>query len=226
MIKLKAFIVAFCQFKDRGNNCMVYADNINDNKTLIHRGVAILKKRGLILVLFAVALAIAVNAFTYTSILNGSNTILNLIKKINFAYVTPKTYVHLAERLQRKPNLNNIKQLEGIISNKSGAFVEAVFQGDSTTIDNLLDSSAKYVKSKDGSSFIRYIGNGIHVEGYMATDKKLLKAKQRWHVLEDDKTVTCGMEVYIENVKSPQLWYLHFRQVKSDWKIYMLENGI
>lgn len=189
-------------------------------------GVTILKKRGLVLVFFVVAIAIAVNAFTYTSILNGSNTMINLIKKLNLAYVTPKTYVRLAERLQKKPNLNSIKQIEGIISNKSGAFVEAAFQADSSAINNLLDSSAKYVKSKDGSSFIRYIGNGIHVEGYMATDKKLLKAKQRWHVIEDDDTITCSMEVYIEDLKSPQLWYLHFKQVKDDWKIYMLENDL
>lgn len=214
-------------FKGRSNNCLIYADNIiRVAKIINYGGVTILKKRGLVLVLFVVAIAIAVNAFTYTSILNGSNTMLNLIKKLNLAYVTPKTYVRLAERLQKKPNLNNIKQLEGIISNKSGAFVEAVFQADSSAINNLLDSSAKYVKSKDGSSFIRYIGDGIHVEGYMATDKKLLKTKQRWHVLEDDNTVTCSMEIYIEDLKSPQLWYLHFKQVKDDWKIYMLENDI
>lgn len=184
-----------------------------------------MKKRRLVLVLFAVAIAIAVNAFTYTSILNGSSTMLNLIKKLNLAYVTPKTYINLAERLHKKPSLN-IRQLESIITNKSGAFVEAVFQADNSTINNLLDSSAKYVKSKDGSSFIRYIGNGMHVEGYMATDKKLLKTKPRWHVLEDDNTVTCSMEIYIEDMKSPQLWYLHFKQVKNDWKIYMLENDI
>jgi hypothetical protein len=187
--------------------------------------VTILKKRGLALVFFVIVIAIAVNTFTYTSILNGSNTMLNLIKKLNLAYVTPKTYVHLAEKVQKKPNIN-IKQIEGIISDKSAAFVESAFKADSGAIDNLLDPSAKYVKSKDGSSFIRYIGNGIHVEGYMATDKKLLKTKQRWHVLEDDDTVTCSMEVYIEDVKSPQLWYLHFKQVRNDWKIYMLENGI
>ncbi|MDF2532496.1 MAG: hypothetical protein K0Q65_2077 [Clostridia bacterium] len=186
-----------------------------------------MKKRGLVLALLAVAIAIAVNAFAYTSILNGSNTILNLMKKLNLAYVTPKTYVRLAERLQKKPNYNhNLNQLDGIISDKSGEFIEAAFQKDSNTIDRMLDTSAKYIKSKDGSSFIRYIGNGIHVEGYMATDKKLLKAKQRWHVLEDDNTVTCSMEIYIEDMKSPQLWYLHFKQVKNEWKIYMLENDI
>jgi hypothetical protein len=185
-----------------------------------------MKKRALVLVIFAIGITIAVNAYTYTSILNGSNTMLNLIKKFNFAYVTPKTYVDLAEKLQRKPNRNNMKQLDGIISNKSDEFIEAVFQKDNTAIDKLLDDSARYIKSKDGSSFIRYIDNEIHVEGYMATDKKLLKAKQRWHVLEDDNTVTCSMEIYIEDMESPQLWYLHFKQVKSDWKIYMVENDI
>ena len=203
---------------------MIYVDN-NSN---ISEGVTILKRRGLVLglVLFAVVFAIAINAFTYSSILNGSSTMINLIKKLNLAYVTPKTYVQLADKLQRKPKLNNIKQIEGIISNKSSAFVEAAFHADSNTLDSLLDSSAKYIKSKDGSSFIRYIGEGIHVEGYMATDKKLLKSKLRWHVLEDNNTVTCSMEIYIEDMKSPQLWYLHFKQSKNDWKIYMLENDI
>lgn len=186
-----------------------------------------MKRRGIVLVFIAIAITIAVNAFTYTSILNGSNTMLNLIKKLNIAYVTPKTYINLAQKMQRKPNYNiNLKQLDSIICSKSGEFIEAAFEGDNDKIDKLLDSSAKYIKSKDGSSFIRYIGDGIHVEGYMATDKKLIKSKQRWHVIEDDNTVTCSMEVYIENVKSPQLWYLHFREVKNDWKIYMLENGL
>jgi hypothetical protein len=188
--------------------------------------VTVLKKRGLILAVIAVGIAIAVNAFTYTSILNGSNTMLNLIKKLDFAYVTPKTYINLAGRLQKKPNQNNIRQIESIITSKSDEFVEAAFQADSRTMNNLLDSSAKYVKSKDGSSFIRYIGEGIHVEGYMATDKKLLNAKPRWHVLEDDNTVTCSMEIYIKDMKYPQLWYLHFKQVGKDWKVYMLENDI
>lgn len=187
-----------------------------------------MKRRGWIYAAIALTLIIAVNALAYTGILNGSSTILNLIKKLNIAYVTPKTYINLAERVQKKYNLNpeGIKQLDNAISQKSSQFITAAFSKDGTTMEKLLDLNTQYVKSADGSSFIRYIGSETHVEGYMATDKKLVKAKQRWHILEEDNTVTCSMEVYIENEETPQLWYLHFRKVKEDWKIYMLENGV
>jgi len=186
-----------------------------------------LKTRSLVLVLLAAAITVAVNAFAYTSILNGSSTMLNLVKKFNFIYATPKTYMDLAKRLQKKPNYNNFnKQMDNIISDKSGEFIEAAFEKNDEDIAKLLDSSAKYIKSMDGSGFIRHIDNGVHVEGYMATDKKLIRAKQRWYMVEDDNTVTCSMEIYLEDMKTPQLWYLHFKKVKSDWKIFMLENDI
>lgn len=187
-----------------------------------------MKRRGWIYAAIALTLVIAVNAFAYTSILNGSSTILNLIKKLNIAYVTPRTYMDLAERIQKKYNLSpeNIKKLDADISERSSQFITAAFNKDQKAIGQMLDLDTQYIKSQDGSSFIRYIGNGTHVEGYMATDKKLIKSKQRWHVLEEDNTVTCSMEVYIEDEKTPQLWYLHFRKVKDDWKIYMLENGV
>jgi hypothetical protein len=191
--------------------------------------VTVLKKKRLVLALFAAAMVIAVNAFAYTNILNGSNTMLNLVKKFNFAYVTPKTYINLARKLQRNTdyNTNNIKQMDsGVISERSVEFIAAAFKRNDKDIERMLDSSAKYIKSKDGSGFIRYIGNGVHVEGYMATDKRLIKSTKRWHVIEDDNTITCSMEVFIEGMPSPQLWYLHFRKVKSDWKIFMLENDI
>ncbi|MDF2840121.1 MAG: hypothetical protein K0Q99_893, partial [Clostridia bacterium] len=116
--------------------------------------------------------------------------------------------------------------IDHIISDKSGEFVQAVFDKNDVNIEKLLDSNAEYIRSKDGSSFIRYIGNGVHVEGYMATDKKLVKAIQRWHVIQDDETVTCSMELILEDMKAPQLWYLHFKKVNSEWKIFMLENDI
>jgi hypothetical protein len=190
--------------------------------------VTVLKRRGWIYAAIALTLILAVNALAYTGMLNGSSTILNLIKKLNIAYVTPKTYVELAERMQKKYKMNpeGIKQLDSTISEKSSQFITAAFSKDGNTMGQLLDLNTQYVKSEDGSSFIRYIGSGTHVEGYMATDKNLVRAKQRWHILEEDNTVTCSMEVYLENEKAPQLWYLHFRKIKEDWKIYMLENGV
>lgn len=185
-----------------------------------------MKKKGPIIIAVAVIIVLAVNAFVYISILNGSNTIANLIRKSGFAFVTPNTYIGLAQKLYKKPHYSNIKQLELTITERSDEFIKAAFGLNSEAIEQMLDKSAQYIKSKDGSSFIRYIDNGVHVEGYMATDRKLIKAKPRWHVLEEDNTVTCSMEVYIEGSKSPQLWYLHFRKVKNDWKLYMLENDL
>ena len=184
-----------------------------------------MKRRGLVFVLIAFALVIAVNAFTYTSLLNGSNTMLNLLRKLNIAYVTPQSYMNLAKKLQKKP-MDSVQQIDKIISNKSTQFIAAAFNKDRATLDLLLDKSTKYIMSADGSSFIRYIEDDVHVEGYMATDKRLIKSNQRWHVSETDKTVTCSMEVYIEGSSAPQLWYLHFRKADNDWKLFMLENDV
>lgn len=187
-----------------------------------------LNKRKRIILVFAVSAAIIINIYLYSNWINGASSMLGIIKKVDFAYITPNTYIKLAKRLQRKPSYSNykIKQIDAVIAVKSEAFIQAAFRKDTEKIDQLLDETAEYVESKDGSSFIRYIGSDIHVEGYMATDKKLIKTKQRWHMMEEDNTVTCSMEVYIEAVKSPQLWYLHFRKVENDWKLFMLENDI
>lgn len=187
-----------------------------------------MKKRRSAMILLAIAITIAVNAFAYTSIFNGSNAMVNLVKKFSFLYVTPKTYIDLAKKLfpDPKDEKYQVGQMDSLISEKSGKFIEAVFKKKNEDVKKLLDSSAEYITSKDGSSFIRHISNGVHVEGYMATDKKLISAKQRWHVIEDDNTITCSMEVYIQDMKTPQLWYLHFKKVKSDWKIFMLENDL
>jgi hypothetical protein len=151
-----------------------------------------------------------------------------LIKRVNSAYVTPRTYINIANRLQKKPVAEgySAKQLPNSIADKSCEFVKAVFAKDDARIKQFLDPSAKYIRSKDGSSFIRYVENGVHVEGYMATDKRLLTAKQKWYISEDDNTITSCVEVYIDGNKSPEVWYIHFRSVKSSWKIYMLENDI
>ena len=80
--------------------------------------------------------------------------------------------------------------------------------------------------SLDNSSYIRYTAEGLHVEGYMATDRKLVQVRQSWYVIEDDGTITSGVEVEIEGEETPQIWYIHFRERFGQWKIYMLENGI
>ncbi|MGB7605235.1 MAG: hypothetical protein WBL93_07130 [Lutisporaceae bacterium] len=187
-----------------------------------------MRKRTTLLISISLLIIIAVNVYAYTSLINSSDIVLNLIKRFNFAYINPSTYFNLANKLQKKPQVQNYneKQMEALISDKSYDFVIAAFGRDDIRIKQMLAPTAKYIKSKDGSSFIRCVENGVHVEGYMATDKRLNKTKQRWHMQEDDQTITCSMEIYIENNKLPQLWYIHFKKVQDDWRIYMLENDI
>lgn len=168
-----------------------------------------------------------INVFVYASIYKISNSMISQIKRLDLAYVTPLDYLKLARGL-KKPESEDYgrRKLQDTVSDKSYDFITAVFKQDDKKIKGLLDPSAKYIRSKDGSSFIRYIENGIHVEGYMATDKRLIKAKKRWCIEETDHTVICSMEVYIEGGKSPQLWHLHFRKNGDDWRVYMLENEI
>lgn len=197
---------------------------------ILHKdeGSGSMRKRTTLLISISLLIIIAVNVFAYTSLINSSDIVLNLIKRFNFAYINPSTYFNSANKLQKKPQVQiyNEKQMEALISDKSYDFVIAAFGRDDIRIKQMLAPTAKYIKSKDGSSFIRCVENGVHVEGYMATDKRLNKTKQRWHMQEDDQTITCSMEVYIENNKLPQLWYIHFKKVQDDWRIYMLENDI
>lgn len=179
-----------------------------------------MRNRTKILIIVILIIALLMNAFAYASIINGSGTIINLIKRVNLAYITPRGFSNQGDILQKKP------QSENDITKKSYDFVTAAFARDDASIKKLMDSSTTYIRSKDGSSFIRYVENGVLVEGYMATDKKLINAKLKWYVEQSDHTIICSMEVYIEGIKSPELWYIHYRKVKDDWKIYMLENNI
>lgn len=118
------------------------------------------------------------------------------------------------------------KKLERKIEEYSLKFVKAAFGHDENTLCGMLAKETEYVCSEDGSSFIRYVSGGQHVEGYMATDKQLEKAKQEWCVMENGGTVVSGMNIYIKGIKSPQHWYIHYRKVFGKWKLYMLENGV
>jgi len=118
------------------------------------------------------------------------------------------------------------EELGEIIAAESCAFVEAAFEGDRSRVFSMLHKGTEYKVAEDKSSYIRYISEDMLVEGYMATNRKLLQVHQCWHVSEDDGTITSGVEVKIEGEESVQTWYIHYRKVLGRWKIFMLENGI
>lgn len=117
-------------------------------------------------------------------------------------------------------------ELGEFIAAESCAFVEAVFRGDKTKVAGMLSKGTEYMVSEDKSSYIRYTSEDLHVEGYMATDRKLIQVRQSWYVVEDDGTITSGVEVEIEGEEIPQTWYIHYKRILGQWKIFMLENGI
>lgn len=120
----------------------------------------------------------------------------------------------------------SMEELGGLIESKSCDFVRAAFGRDKTKVDNMLAGGAEYFVTDNNSSYIRYTSGDLHVEGYMATDKKLVQVRQSWYVMEDDGTITSGVEVAIEGEKSLQLWYIHYMKNFGQWRIFMLENGI
>lgn len=129
-------------------------------------------------------------------------------------------------RIQKETEDENVKELGQFIASESCRFVQAAFNGDKALIADMLSGDAEYLVSEDKSSYIRYATEDLHVEGYMATDRKLVQVRQSWYVIEDDGTITSGVEVGIEGEEDYQAWYIHFRKSVDQWKIYMLENGI
>lgn len=120
----------------------------------------------------------------------------------------------------------NLKELGRLIDSKSCDFVRAAFSRNKEKVDGMLTSDAEYLVMEDNSSYIRYISGDLHVEGYMATDRKLVQVRQSWYVIEDDGTITSGVEVAIEGEKYIQVWYIHYMKSLGQWKIFMLENGV
>ncbi len=118
------------------------------------------------------------------------------------------------------------KELSDVIEKKSLEFVITAFLHDSEKMERLLARGTTYVLLPEGDSYIRYIDKEQHVEGYMATNKRLLKVKHKWYVEGEKGTVTSGIELLLMDEKAPQTWFLHFRKVFSHWKVFMLENGI
>jgi hypothetical protein len=132
-------------------------------------------------------------------------------------------------RASQLPNLEEAGQedpeeLGEVIAAESCAFVRAAFEGDKERILRMLAVGTEYMVAKNKSSYIRYTSEDTHVEGYMATDKKLVKVCQGWFVEEDDGSITSEVEVQIEGEELPQTWYIHYRKILGRWKIFMLEN--
>jgi hypothetical protein len=117
-------------------------------------------------------------------------------------------------------------ELGEVIAVESCAFVEAAFRGDKAKVVDMLSKGTEYKVSENKSSYIRYTSEDLHVEGYMATDRKLLGVRQSWYVTEEDGTITSGVEVEIEGEEAIQIWYIHYRKIYGRWKIFMLENGM
>jgi hypothetical protein len=124
-----------------------------------------------------------------------------------------------------KPEENQ-KELGRLIGSKSCDFVRAAFGKEKAKVESMLAKEAEYLVTESNASYIRYVSGDLHVEGYMSTDKKLLQVRQVWYVIEDDGTITSGVEVEIEGEKSIQVWYIHYRKSFKHWKIFMLENGV
>lgn len=116
--------------------------------------------------------------------------------------------------------------LEELIGAKSCEFVRLAFSGRHQELQDMLLGGTEYITAADGSSFIRYATPELHVEGYMATNKRLVAVVPKWTVKEDDGTIISGVEVHIEGEEAPQSWYLHYCKSMGQWKIYMLENGV
>lgn len=102
-------------------------------------------------------------------------------------------------------------------------FVKYSFAKDEESIKKLLSDKTFYIKSPDGSSFIRRTGDEQHVEGYMATDKVLSKFRQKWFYSEGNEAII-GMEIIVEGEVEPLNWYIYFRRTTEGWRLYMLEN--
>ena len=134
--------------------------------------------------------------------------------------------IQIQPEVQENTEVMNIDELGEFIASKSCEFVQAAFERDRSKVERMLCKDTMYVVSEDNSSYIRYTSGDLHVEGYMATDRKLVQVRQSWHITEDDGTITSGVEVFIEGEEAPQIWYIHYKRSFGRWKIFMLENGI
>jgi hypothetical protein len=131
-----------------------------------------------------------------------------------------------SRKLQNEMSGGSSKELGSLIEAKSCDFVWAAFNRDKEKVESMLVEDAEFIITDSNSSYIRYASGDLHVEGYMATDKKLLQVRQAWYVTEEDGTITSGVEVAIEGEEALQVWYIHYMKSFGQWKVFMLENGV
>jgi len=129
-------------------------------------------------------------------------------------------------RRQKETEEDDAKELGELIAAESCEFVRAAFSRDRAKVVSMLSEGTEYLVSEDNSSYIRYATGDLHVEGYMATDRKLEVVTHNWYVIEDDGTIISGVQVKIEGEQDFQTWYIHYRKSFDEWKVFMLENGI
>lgn len=127
---------------------------------------------------------------------------------------------------EKQTDEGSLEELGKLIAEQSCEFVRAAFDRDKARVAGMLSEDAEFMVSKDNASYIRYTFGELHVEGYMATDKKLADVRQSWFVMEDDGTIISEVEVFIEGEENPQTWYIHYRKSLDQWEIFMLENGM
>lgn len=192
-----------------------------------------LKKRKFIMpIVLVVTLCLA---FLGTSFALGKNhlgQLLTIIKKspiYNRIADNKDSEKNMDRDMNKKPDGGKVAEkssdepIKETIENISKRFITYCFARNETNVNSMLAKDTDYIKSPDGSSFIRYTGEGLLVEGYMDTDKNLVDCRQRWCYIEGDNAMA-GVEITLKGQEVPVIWYLYYKKENGQWKIYMLEN--
>jgi len=174
-------------------------------------------------------------AFFGTSFALGKNhlgQLLTIIKKspiYNRIADNKDSEKNMDKDMEKKPDNRKVAEkssdepIKETIENISRKFITNCFARNETNVNSMLSKDTDYIKSPDGSSFIRYTGEGLLVEGYMDTDKNLVDCRQRWCYIEGDNAMA-GVEITLKGQDVPVIWYLYYKKENGQWKIYMLEN--
>jgi len=182
-----------------------------------------LKRKKQVIFVIITGLCLALLGTFFKADINYFDQLLTIIKKssiddVNIGEEKEKESDDII--IESKMSEETVKK---IIENISKQFVINCFARNESNINSLLSKETSYIRSPDGSSFIRYTGDGLLVEGYMDTDKNLAEYRQRWCYVEKDKALA-GVEIKLKGNNAPIIWYLHFKKENGEWKLFMLEN--